>query len=276
MFGWVGRKDLLYWLIIIIMASILSSDIGKDSIMVDKWEFAGTVVSIILAVIAILYTFDQSSTTVASAKKLEESANRVEESTKGLEDKKLNEMIKNLEKRLSKLLKDMKGGIEETNKKIDSLGLKKSDYSLDKETAILDKEEWEKYLDNVIVKKYEPVGLTLLYSYFLYENKLKYIDRDTKNWLWNFIVKNDVDKEAAFNMAWGTIVGQMRLFASLNVFTYDVSGIIDDTEDGDFTYYNDDVYQIIKNIVENKGNDNIKSILEGLETAFKKNLKNIW
>ncbi|KOS60585.1 hypothetical protein FJQ98_12060 [Lysinibacillus agricola] len=277
--SWIEKKDILYWLLIMCLGaiSIFTYQYSGDKNVISHWGFAGTIVSIILAVLAIIYTYYQSATTVDSTKRLEKSAKKVEKvstrvevATKELENNNLNEIISDLEKRLSSLLLEMSHGIQE---KLTAnfeplkvfMNLNKTVYSLDSGIDILNKEEWEKYLNNVIMDDLEPAGITLLYSYFLYENKLKYTDKDTKKWL-IFTLRSEGVSDDELEMFWGTIRGQMRLFSSLNVFTYYRSEKNDD-EDGVLTYYNENVKNIIKNIIEKNG-EHYKWVIEDLKLKF--------
>ncbi|MEK4425152.1 hypothetical protein [Solibacillus sp. FSL K6-1523] len=266
MFKWVDKKDLVYWLIFVMLISFLSSDIGQfERLVLDNWAFAGTVVSIILAVIAILYTFDQSSTTVASTKKLEESAKRVEIATKGLENNNVDTLITDLENRLTDLLKEMHQGIDENiNTKFAPLKdleyFRNSQPFLDKNLQILSDEGWRRYLNNNIVIGLNLEGLTLLYSYFLYENDLDYSIEKTEGWILEITREENRVKEYL-----GLINGQMRLFSSFNVFDY--KQIDEQARVSEFISYNEVVFEEIKSIVANNM-DQIGYIIRDLKDIF--------
>lgn len=264
MFKWIQKKDLVYWLIIIIIVSLLSSDIGQTKrLVLDNWAFAGTVVSIILAVIAILYTFDQSSTTVASTKKLEESANRVEDATKELENNNVSMVIADLEEKLEKIIKEMQHGINENiSSNIKSFFNTKNDrLSVDKNIQILSEEEWDKYLNSVLIEDVEAEGMALIYSYFLFEKKLVYSDEVTKKW-----VKTFSDSEFQTERFLGIFNGQIRLYASLNVFDFKI--ISEDPERAKFIYFNEVVYEKVKSIIEKEEIEDINILADSIKKSL--------
>lgn len=250
------------------MIYLLSSDIGQyDRFLLDNWAFAGTIVSIILAVIAILYTFDQSSTTVASTKKLEESANRVEEATKELENSNIDTIITDLEKRMTVMLQEMQQGINDnisTNLEpfTSLLNVQNNVISIDKGIEILNKDEWKEYIKNTIAGGINIEGITLGYSWFLYKNDLKYTLKKTIEWVEKSL--NDSDSTQAEIMS-NLIRGQMRVYQSFNIFSYESN---DSTNSGKFTYFNQNVFDEIKKLMEG-GDEDFKKLNMELKDFFK-------
>ncbi|MED1299959.1 hypothetical protein [Bacillus thuringiensis] len=88
---WVEKKDLAYWLIIIILfaVSTYTYKYSSNEDVITHWGFAGTIVSIILAIIAIVYTFFDNFTSKSSHQKLEESADKIKDITKKLDSNSL-------------------------------------------------------------------------------------------------------------------------------------------------------------------------------------------
>ncbi|PFN08262.1 hypothetical protein [Bacillus cereus] len=88
---WVEKKDLAYWLIIIILfaVSTYTYKYSTNENVIAHWGFAGTIVSIILAIIAIVYTFFDNFTSKSSHQKLEESADKIKDITKKLDSNSL-------------------------------------------------------------------------------------------------------------------------------------------------------------------------------------------
>ncbi|MCU4794632.1 hypothetical protein [Bacillus cereus] len=102
---WVEKKDLAYWLIIIILFAISSYTYkySSNDAVITHWGFAGTIVSIILAIIAIVYTFFDNFTSKSSHQKLEESADRIKDITKKLDSNNLVDSSNKIEEIGSKL-----------------------------------------------------------------------------------------------------------------------------------------------------------------------------
>ncbi|PFJ00314.1 hypothetical protein [Priestia megaterium] len=82
------KKDMTYWIIILILFIVGSFTFyyGSNKSMVSHIGFGGTIVSILLAVIAIIYSFYQSSTYESTTYKLDTSAQKIEEATTQLSD----------------------------------------------------------------------------------------------------------------------------------------------------------------------------------------------
>ncbi len=145
---WVEKKDLAYWLIIIILfaVSTYTYKYSTNENVIAHWGFAGTIVSIILAIIAIVYTFFDNFTSKSSHQKLEESADKIKNITKKLDSNNLVDSSNKIEEiglkleaitsKMDKQLESINNGINEMqnntnqnfsnfNKKLDDhLGLK--------------------------------------------------------------------------------------------------------------------------------------------------------
>lgn len=74
--SWIEKKDILYWLLIMCLTaiSIFTFQYSGDKNVINHWGFAGTIVSIILAVVAIGFTLYQSLSSEFSSSKITESA----------------------------------------------------------------------------------------------------------------------------------------------------------------------------------------------------------
>ncbi|MBX8942557.1 hypothetical protein [Lysinibacillus sp. K60] len=85
--SWIEVKDLLYWLLIICLGSIslFTYQYRENSEVIDHWGFAGTIVSIILAVVAIGFTLFQTLSSNLSSEKIAESAEKIERATDSLD-----------------------------------------------------------------------------------------------------------------------------------------------------------------------------------------------
>ncbi|WP_025114152.1 hypothetical protein [Lysinibacillus fusiformis] len=85
--SWIEVKDLLYWLLIICLGSIslFTYQYKENSEVIDHWGFAGTIVSIILAVVAIGFTLFQTLSSNLSSEKIADSADKIEKATLNLD-----------------------------------------------------------------------------------------------------------------------------------------------------------------------------------------------
>jgi len=83
-----NKRDFFYIVgfLIIAIIFIISGRLSGNTNVVDYVGFAGTIVSILLAVIAIIYSFYQSSTYENSTQKLDITANKIEEITNELSE----------------------------------------------------------------------------------------------------------------------------------------------------------------------------------------------
>ncbi|MED1284417.1 hypothetical protein [Bacillus mycoides] len=126
---WVEKKDLAYWLIIIILfaVSTYTYKYSSNDDVITHWGFAGTIVSIILAIIAIVYTFFDNFTSKSSHQKLEESADRIKDITKKLDSNNLVDSSNKIEEiglkleaitfKMDKQLESINNGINEMHNK---------------------------------------------------------------------------------------------------------------------------------------------------------------
>lgn len=89
--SWIKKKDLLYWLLIICLGTIsLFTFRYKDATeVISHWGFAGTIVSIILAVIAIGFTLFQTLSSNLSSEKIAVSADKIEKASEGIDTEEL-------------------------------------------------------------------------------------------------------------------------------------------------------------------------------------------
>jgi len=74
--NWIEKKDILYWLLIMSLAaiSLFTFQYSGEKDVISHWGFAGTIVSIILAVVAIGFTLFQTLSSDLSSSKITESA----------------------------------------------------------------------------------------------------------------------------------------------------------------------------------------------------------
>ncbi|WP_324730260.1 hypothetical protein VO178_09570 [Lysinibacillus fusiformis] len=94
--SWVKRKDILYWLLIMCLGaiSIFTYQYSGNKNVISHWGFAGTIVSIILAVIAIGFTLFQTLSSDLSSAKIADSAKKIQDATNNLDSQTLLESSK--------------------------------------------------------------------------------------------------------------------------------------------------------------------------------------
>ncbi|RPK08297.1 hypothetical protein [Priestia endophytica] len=116
------RKDMTYWIIILILFMVGSFTVyyGSNKDMVSHIGFGGTIVSILLAVIAIIYSFYQSSTYESTTHKLDSSAQKIEEATKQLSNvSEMRNLLENFKDEVREISFNIKE-LEEINNSIGS------------------------------------------------------------------------------------------------------------------------------------------------------------
>lgn len=89
--SWITKKDILYWLLIFCLGaiSLLTYQYRASSEVISHWGFAGTIVSIILAVVAIGFTLFQTLSSDLSSEKIAISAERIEKASVELDTNKI-------------------------------------------------------------------------------------------------------------------------------------------------------------------------------------------
>lgn len=230
--NWIEKKDLLYWLIIICLGtiSIFTFKYREASEVIDHWGFAGTIISIILAVLAIIYTYYQSATTVDSTKRLERSTKkvhkattRVEEATKELESNNVKQIVLELEEKIKFIILEMKN---ELNKEINSNFSSLSDliFNNTEDTSNDNKLElkgvdWKGYFDKNIIQKLSMEGLVFIYIYYIYRYNKHFSMDDTKKFMKNMGYLEEELEAGSY-----IILGEMRTFRSLNIINYVAEG----------------------------------------------------
>ncbi|GEM_PF-2095867 len=256
MFKWIEKKDLIYWIIFILMIFVLGSDIGQtETLILNNWSFAGTIVSIILAVIAIMYTFDQSSLTVSSSKKLQKSAKRVEEATLKLENNNIDEIIANLENKITKIITEVQSGIDS------KLSIHHNDIKILLENGNkfeppfvdtflnLSQTQWETHIKTHIHELISTEGVLLIHLYYKKKLSLKYNLNKVVEWYLEFSDRNKDDRTRYYDVFYG-ILRTYRSFGIIDFKEMDTKLTI--------TYFDDNLYKALgKLILENKWEDKI-------------------
>lgn len=102
------KKDFIYWIIILIglLVATLTFKLGDNKDVVSYFGFAGTLIAIILSLLAITYSLFQGSSSVVSTAKLVESADKIEQVTSNLKSVDVNEVLKKIDE-IKLINKDM-------------------------------------------------------------------------------------------------------------------------------------------------------------------------
>lgn len=203
--SWIKKKDLLYWLLIVCLGTIsLFTFRYKDATeVISHWGFAGTIVSIILAVIAIGFTLFQTLSSNLSSEKIADSALRIESVSKNLDYEKLsksseimNESATYLKEQLpllKKEIEELKKGQEEQNSK---LGMIDGYFSTNQDNAQSTKDilSLENFFNEVYPK------LAILPSIFIYVHlniiySNKILSKDKLDELYNILAEIKMNTE---------------------------------------------------------------------------------
>lgn len=123
---WVQKKDLIYWLIIV-MVCVISHYTYKykdSSELISHWSFGGTIVSIILAIIAIVYTFYDNFTSKSSVQQLDNSSQKIKEITEKLDSSHLvnsSNKIGDISVQLESIMENMGNKLKNINTELTSI-----------------------------------------------------------------------------------------------------------------------------------------------------------
>ncbi|MGG0284111.1 hypothetical protein ABEY41_03070 [Peribacillus butanolivorans] len=133
LFFWIEKKDILYWLLIVCLGSIscLTFQYSGDKDALSHWSFAGTIVSIILAVVAIGFTLFQTLASNLSSEKIAISADKIEKASNGLnvdELIKAGEIITNVSNDILSHNEKLQNQVHELNEELRSLKTEQKKY----------------------------------------------------------------------------------------------------------------------------------------------------
>ncbi|WP_336798657.1 hypothetical protein [Exiguobacterium acetylicum] len=107
----ISKRDLVYWFIFILSFSILNfTYYYKDqNEVISHWSFAGTIISIILAIIAILFTLYQTFSGDLSSQKVSQATEKLDELTNKVNIDVVKESVDNMSKASTLLEVAVKG-----------------------------------------------------------------------------------------------------------------------------------------------------------------------
>lgn len=195
LFSWIEKKDLLYWLIILCLGAIscLTFQYSGNKNAVSHWGFAGTIVSIILAVVAIGFTLFQTLASNLSSEKIAVSADKIEKASNGLnvnELMKAGEIINNVSNNILIHNDKLQNQVHDLNEELKSLKTEHKKYYSMLDSFIVNSSNnksddinvnlSEKDFINQIYKELPFMQQFVIYTLFKFqENDLKFPDRPT-------------------------------------------------------------------------------------------------
>lgn len=183
---WIEKKDLVYWVIIIGLIWILTSNM---EIPLAKWSFASTISSIVLAVIAIIYSYEQNSASLTSIRLLEESAKKIGDASSKIEEISIDQLFSILEAKIEVLNRSMdesiKNNLDSQYKNFESLfhNNKKKSGKLTSHYDFFSEEDWRKYIQENIIEYSSIGGIVLTLCYFAYKGSFAFSIGEFTNFL---------------------------------------------------------------------------------------------
>lgn len=240
------------------MIYLLSSDIGQyDRFLLDNWAFAGTIVSIILAVIAILYTFDQGSTTIHSTRKLEESAVKIAEVSDTLKDNDIKSLVEELENKITGLIDGVQTGLgnrlDNHFEMINTLTFQRTGKSspIESSDEYLTKEQWDSYVKKYIVENLNLATLSLLFFYMMHKTGIQLEISEIAKW-----IKENTDLKLNLDTTAHSILGSSLVFNTLNVIEIE-SDVNDKLE---ITYFSGVLMNCIDDVIDDANGTVVKKL----------------
>ncbi len=122
----ITKRDLAYWFIIITIFCVfwVSSYLYKDAVLVEYISFSGTIVSIILAIVAIIFSYFQNFTSTNTADNLLKTSEKLVNSLENIENynNSITEYQDNISNIISKVT-ELTEHMEDYASQLDKLGL---------------------------------------------------------------------------------------------------------------------------------------------------------
>lgn len=210
-FYFISKKDLIYWILIISMFSIINFTYSykEENDIISHWGFAGTVVSIILAVIAILFTLYQTFSGDLASQRINDAVKTLEDLTQTFDTASLQDSATNM-RNASNLLENHINDISNQFKNFDDR-FKDLENNFEK-NSINDNAIFspgiafsEELLEDFLSNNFE--NMALYPRFFIYSHlKAKYLYKDILNikknrviihkTLVNIVVLNDLNGES--------------------------------------------------------------------------------
>jgi hypothetical protein len=261
-----NKRDFYYIVgfLIITIVVVFSGRLADNTLFVDYIGFSGTIVSILLAVIAIIYSFYQSSTYENANHKLDTSANKIEEATAKLSNV---SQIKDMMEDFKREVKSLKDSLEEVKNKVVSMDdVMQKTYNEGLASNNTNKEGLkenytQEYFDTFVTNTSKISLLVLLEALRVYEEKDRMdLSQLTKKYF-KHVNKKKVPTDADIIKFVNAEVGMLS--------TYNTMGFLEVKEKANNFRIAEINEKLLKSI-----SDIRKDILENSEHAFHEFLKN--
>lgn len=173
------KKDLGYWILILalVIIMLLTTKLGDNSDVISYVGFGGTIASILLAIVALIYSFFQTAASGNTTAVLQDSAKRIEDVSKKLDKvDDIKEITKQLGSSLHELI-EIKTNILETSasieKGINEVGQLRQAFSqeIESKSNVIEVSKGNDSNDSIILKvSFTYLEFLLLYSLMLAKN----------------------------------------------------------------------------------------------------------
>lgn len=235
----ITKKDLGYWILILIgiIVTILTIKLADNATAVDYIGFAGTITSILLAVVALMYSFYQNNAYESTTQQLESSSKKIKKAVKELNQvSELKEIVNEVRKESSNIstsIKDLHGMIGTVESGIDKVNSNLEDTKQNIfDTLILQSESTntERDFTNVeqLVGGLNRIPFSTLYlCYKLHEKNIKVNSMEFCTFFQDSIFYvNEEDKKDTVTMREklnGLLIGILFMYGQFGFFKHKVS-----------------------------------------------------
>lgn len=253
----VTMKDLVYWIIMLILLNIfiITGRLSDNTTVLSYISFSGTLISIILAVIAIIYSYFQSSSFENMKTKLDDSVEKIQSATNDLESisqlseltNKVSDSICNFEHNISNSLQGIEKYIDELSFAIDT-GISNLSQEVGGKVSNVHSsiEEYNRNIKDLILKKKPSISVSsdeevfyefsllesgvfdrtiiILYSFYLLQNQPEKDLHDVSHWLYDngfSFSEQDDTEELGKEKTYSYYFGMLEVYFNLGVFEVD-------------------------------------------------------
>ncbi|QWG55064.1 hypothetical protein EXW50_06515 [Bacillus mycoides] len=268
----ITKKDLGYWILILIgvIVTILTIKLADNATAVDYIGFAGTITSILLAVVALMYSFYQNNAYESTTQQLESSSQKIKKAVKELNQvSELKEIVTEIQNESSSIAMSIKG-LHETVGTVESAIHSVSSNLEDTKQNLFKNFNLKSGNNNVkndftnikqLVEGLNMSSFILLYiCYAMHEKNIK-VDLDKFN---RFYINKIFSDNKDLNGLTKVILGMLFMFSQFGFFGMDYDSHIE------ITQFN----EAIGNEVINRRDQILESDNEKYE-KYKKSIKDI-
>ncbi|PHA78091.1 hypothetical protein [Bacillus toyonensis] len=247
-----NKRDFYYIVgfLIILLVFVATGRLADNTDVVDYVGFAGTIVSILLAVIAIIYSFYQSSTYESAISKLDNSANKIQEVTTKLSNvSEIESMMKEFKEEViffKESIEEVKNSVGRVDVEISSMkqsfesGFQSISNTGENTKIVYQKDYLEKFVGN---SSKISLFLLLLIRNHSKANKPFELKEWTKKY-YKFIEGKDFPTEAVLNRYMSAGIGVMAIYNQMEFFIL--------KSEVKHTFLAKDFNQILDEVIQNK------------------------